>query len=275
MLYDILIFLPVFACLFWIAIYFTVAHRTDIYRLMLTLLSVAAVYFFTDSCYASPNTPQRMLVYSAVLAQFTAPSIIPLVWMLLKRLRGIKKPEAAHMLWMVYPAMLGATAAMITLLEGPDRILGLLQEVYAGHVPLFAGPDVSSPLRAYYYVTTIGMRTIIMAEALIYGIAMIVVMRKDNLRLRHLWKYSRGEHIRVVEVLFFIILQTMVLFIPKMLFVRTTLMVNPWISALLSILITAGIFSICRVAMFSAPVRISRREVTNSFIFNYNEDNKE
>ena len=274
MLYDILIFTPLFVCLFWMVIYFKMARRTELFRSVFTVLFVSALYFLSDCAYDSPNTPSKMWVWSSILAQLTAPSVIPVVWIFLMHMRGQKSAKTVQMLCIVFPAMLTAAALLLTLLEGPDRILALLQDMYTGNIDLWKGPDVSKPLRAYYFLTSIGMRTILVFEAIVYGIAMIALARRDNLRLRHLWKYTRGEHVRVLELVFFIILQTAALFIPKMLLRHDWLMANPWLSAILSLLISTGIFGICHVTMFAARASISKREVANGFRYNYREENR-
>ena len=43
---------------------------------MMTMLFVMLVYVFTDCCYASPTINPRMLVYTGILAEFSAPSLI-------------------------------------------------------------------------------------------------------------------------------------------------------------------------------------------------------
>ena len=89
---------------------------------MLMVLTVMMLYIFSDCCYASPNMPPRMLVYTAVLAEFCAPTLIPLVWMYQMRLRGQGRFTASQMLWLFIPATLGSITLLLTVMAGPDRI---------------------------------------------------------------------------------------------------------------------------------------------------------
>ncbi len=273
MLYDVLIFLPFFACLFWMIITWLMASRTSTFHPMMTTLFVMLVYVFTDCCYASPTIPPRILVYTAILAEFSATSLIPLLWMYQQRLRGQERYHASQMFWLVIPAMLGSITLMLTLLAGPERIERLQQMIYAGgyHVDILASETV---LITYYVVTAFVFRSVLIFEAVVYFILDFRMMYQENIRLRHLRKLFEGKRVRVLELQVFVILLVAVPFVPKMLLAHTTLMAHPWISAVLAILIAAGITLVCYVSLFGSQEWISLREMANVMRYNYKRENK-
>lgn len=273
MLYDILIFLPFFACLFWMIVTLLMASRTSTFHPLMSVLFMMLVYVFTDCCYASPTINPRMLVYTGILAEFSAPSLIPLLWMYQQRLRGQEKFTASQMLWLVIPAMLGSTTLLLTVLEGPERIQKLQTMVFAGgyNLDILAS---ETTLITYYFVTTWLFRSLLIFEALIYFILAFRMIRKENLRLRHLVRIFEGKRVRVLGLQVYAILLVAVPFIPKMLLTHPTLMAHPWISGLLAVLIAAGIILVCFLSLFGAQDRISLREMHNVMRYNYRRENK-
>ena len=273
MLLDVLIFLPFFACLFWILTTCWVAPRTSTFHPILVSLIVMAVYVFTDCCYASANISPKVLVYTTILADFSAPSLIPLIWMYHLRLRGQEHFRASQMLWVIVPTMLGFTTLMLTMLAGTQNIQELQEMIYAGGYSLDLPAD-ELVMIAYFIVTTWLFRGLLVAEAVVYVILAIRLMRQENLRMRHLHRLFEGKRVRVLELQVFTILLVFISFLPKMFMTHTVLMANPWISAVLAILTAAGICIFCYFSMFGAQEYISLREMDNVMRYNYRRENK-
>ncbi|MBP5559597.1 MAG: helix-turn-helix transcriptional regulator [Bacteroidales bacterium] len=273
MLYDILIFIPFFACLFWILTTCWVASKTSTFYPVLTTLFVMMLYVFTDCCYASPNIPPRMLVYSSIMAEFSAPSLIPLIWIYQLRLRGQEHFQPSQMLWLLLPSMLGFLTLMLTVLAGPAKIQEFQTMIYAGGFSLDIPAD-ETVLIAYYFVTTWLFRGVLVTEALVYVFLDIRLMRKQNLRMRHLNKLFHGERVRVLELQVFTTLLVFISFIPKMFMTHSFLMSHPWVSAVLAIWIAAGICIFCFFSFFGSQERISIREMHSVMRYNYNRTNK-
>ena len=274
MLYDILIFIPFFACLAWMIITWLMASRTSTYYPMLLALAVMMIYIFTDCCYASPNVKPRMLVYTGILANFSAPTMIPLIWLYVMRLRGQGRFHATQMLWLIIPATLGSITLQLTMMAGTDRIQAYQELIFASGFTLDPGTS-DTTLRFYFYTTTLFFRSVLVAEALIYFIMALVMMRRDNIRLRHIGKLFRGERMRVPEIQAFLVLFLAMLFVPKMLLTHAALMDHPWISAVLAIPIAFGLTLFCFMSLFSAKKVISLREMRNVMRYNYRTSNKQ
>ena len=268
MLYDILIFMPAFMCLFWIIIVCTMTSRTSTFQPMLVALVMMMLYIFTDSCYASPNASPRMLVATSILAQISAPSVIPLVWLYLMRLHGQQHFRASQMLWLVFPAMLGAVSLLLTLMAGPERIMSFQTQIYSGYFHPSPG-NTDRMLYAYYFVTAPLFRGSIIFEALFYSVMAFVLIRKNDFHLRHLGGLFTGKRVRVLEIQILLALLSAIPFLPKMILTHPTLMDHPWISAVLAVLIGAGINLFCYVSLFGARKSISLAEMRNGFRYNY------
>ena len=274
MLYDTLIFLPFFACVFWLLFTCLTAARTSTYVPMVLTLIVMLLYIFTDSCYASPNMPPRMLVYTSVLAEFTAPTLIPLVWMYQMRLRGQGRFHASQMYWLFIPGMLGSITLLLTMMAGVERIQAYQELVFASGFQLDAG-TTDPILRAYFYTTTLFFRSVLVLETLVYVAKAIHLMHKDNLRLRHLRKLYAGERIRVLELQVFIVIGVTIPFLPKMVLSHASLMAMPLLSALLGILITIGVSKFCFMSLFGAKRFITKDEMRSVMRYNYRVSNKQ
>ena len=241
---------------------------------MMAALSIMMVYIFTDCCYASPNIPQRMMVYTAILAEFSAPTLIPLVWMYQMRLRGQGRFHASQMFWVFIPAALGSITLLLTMLAGADRIQAYQEMVYATGFTLDPGTN-DSVLQAYFFTTTLIFRSVLILEALVYTIKSIMLMRKDNLRIRHLGRLFRGERIRVLEVQVFLVLGVAIPFLPKMILSHAALMEQPWASGMLAILITIGISQFSFMSLFGAKKFITKHEMHSVMRFNYSNRDKQ
>jgi AraC-like DNA-binding protein len=273
MLYDTLIFLPFFTCLFWIVFTSLTASRTSTFGPILAALIVMMAYIFRDCCCASPNMPPRIQVYTSILAEFCAPTLIPLIWLYQMRLRGQGRFHASQMLWLAIPAMMGSITLLLTIMAGPDRIQTYQEMIYATGFSLDAGTS-DTVLRTYYYTTTLLFRGILVLEALVYVIMAIVMMYRDNLRLRHFVKLFRGERIRVLEIQAYSAIAVAIPFLPKMILTHSVLMEKPWISAMLGFFIATGISLFCFISLFGAKKVISLRDMRSVMRFNYNSTNK-
>ena len=268
MLYNLLIFLPASACLFWIAITIMMASRTSTFHPLLLLLATATAYFYSDACYISPHATPALLLSGSIVALITAPSFLPMVWLYLMRLRGQEHFRPAQMFWIVFPAMLGSVNLLLILMAGPERAAAFLPDMYAGvydmqHLP----PDRT--LSALYYVVGPAMRATLGLLALIYAILLLRLMRQENLRLRHLHKFFGGQRIRTIELQVTVVLLVAVLFLPKLLLLRRTLLDYPWISVVLALLLTTGVFLFCHVALFGAKPTVTLKDLRRGFRYNY------
>lgn len=269
MLYEFVIFSPVFTCLFWMVIFHKMSFRTSAFRFLMLLAGVATLFFFSDACYASSHTPQLVLVISGLIGQIAAPAMIPMAWMYLTRLRDSQPVKPEQMLWIVFPAMLGTSAVLLTLLSGTDSIVRLQEALYAGGLSRVRQTTGDILLSTFAFSTVVLFRGVVLGEMLVYGVKSALLMRRENYRLRHLYKLRRGDHLRVSEMMFFASMLVAFCLLPKAFLLHAVLMENPWISALLAVLATTSLFLFCYMALFGAKRSLSRQEMRNAFRYNY------
>ena len=274
MLYNLLIFLPMAACLFWRVLIRIMAFDTHAYRALITLLVTLTLYLFADGCYNAPEATSGMLMYTNILAMITAPSIIPLAWNYLRRLEGAEQLEPFRMIWLIFPAGLGATMLSLTIVAGPDRVQGLLDSLYPT-TTLLPPPVQDLDLHFYYITCAIIERLVILFEAILYGAQLGYILHKENVRWSQLFSFFKGEPIRVFDLQAFTLLLVILTFLPKAFLRHGTLVMHPWIPMLISVLITCALFPFCHIALFNSRERISRREIAHAFLFNYNPSDKE
>lgn len=269
MLYNLLIFLPMAACLFWMALILMMISDTQAFREWMTVLVVMAFFFFADGCYNAPAATPSLLMYTNLLATITAPSIIPLIWNYLRRLQGEDLVQPFGMIWLIFPAGLGATLLSLTIVAGPDRVQDLLNSL-SPTTTLLPVPVQELDLHFYYLTCAIIVRIVLLLEVILYGAQLLFILRRENVRWSNLASFFKGEPIRVYALQVFSILLVALAFLPKAYFRHGTLVAHPWIPMLISSLITLALFPCCYVALFNSRKHISRREMIHSFLFNYN-----
>ncbi len=274
MLYDFLIYLPAIVCLFWMIIFSMMIARTGTFVQLMWLAGLTALFLFSDACYAAPDTTSPMPLAGGVVGQITAPAVIPLAWIYLMHLRGQEHFKPIQMFWIIFPAILGSTALMLILIVGPEEIQQIQSRMYQAG-PQKLGAIQNSLIQAYVFITVYAFRGVIVGEGLVYGLKMILLARKDDIRPRHLRKLRQGEQVRVLEIQFFNVLLLTLFLAPKAFLTHATLMAHPWISTLLAVFITAGLFLFCFTALFGSKQTISSREVKNGPHFNYDNARKD
>lgn len=275
MLYDFLIFLPVALCVFWIVLLSMTASRISAFHSLVILLAVLAIFLYTDSCYAaSHGVSYKLLSQVGLLAQLVGPCVPPLFWIYLFRLRSNEHIPSAHLLWLVFSAMLFGSGLNLMILAGPDAIADLCERLYTqGIDPTLR--ERNTTLYLYYIVTTIGFRIVLGGELVFYGTLIFRLQRQENLRLRHFNKVLHGGSIRVIEVQVYMVIILAVILVFKMLLFRNFIEDRQWIPTIFALLLSAVLFLFCFVGMFSARKHISLREVRNAFRFNYRSEDKD
>lgn len=274
MLFDVLIFLPVTACLFWLVLFRMLASRTQVIRALSILMANLTLYFFADACYNAPDASPRLLMYTNILAMFTAPSIIPLTWNYLRRLEGQELVQPFAMIWLIFPTGLAATQLSLTIVAGPERIQNLM-ETLSPTTSLLPVPFQELDLHFYYLTCAIIARFVILFEAIVYGAQFLYILHRDKVRPSNLSAFFKGEPIRVFDLQTFAILLIALALLPKVFLRHGTLVAHPWIPVLISALVSCALFPCCHIALFNSRKYISRREMANAFHFNYNHDDKD
>ena len=275
MLLTLLIFLPALICLFWIIIHGLLAPRADSFKSVVALLAVAGLYIFTDSCYSDMRSSYRLLSIAAVAAQFAAPAIIPV---LMVYIRNITKKNRRTLfyeyVWVLVPVILLTGATVLYAVCGPDNVMHFIKDLYTNGDWIVENYN-GTLLYPFYIWIVILFRVVIGIEAiiLVIYISTIALESKPSLNnyINHL---RRGDSIKFTELQLINILICLLLLLPKMLLSRTVLQEVPWLPAVMNAILTGALSQFAYTALFSEKEWISRAEMKNAFLYNYNSANK-
>lgn len=269
MLYSFLVFLPMAAGLFWIAVHFLMAYKSRTFTATVVLLAFMSAYLFADACFSDELTSPSTLLVSSLLAQLVLPSILPVAGIYISRLRSAEQIHWRQLLWIIFPSVLFSAAMVILVLAGPDKILEYIETIYTrGFDASFR--QTNGPVYAYYLITDRALRAVVLVEVLAEIGKALFIMHKDNLRLRHFRKFFTGGRIRVLEIQFFLIILFTLFPISKIFMTRDLLFSHPWIPIVLSLSVTVTIFLFGFIGLFGAMHTISAREMRDLFRFCFN-----
>lgn len=268
MLHSFLVFLPVAAGLFWIAIHFLMANRARTFAATVILLAAVCLHLFADACYADVMTAPSTLLVSSLLAQLVTPAILPLAGIYLSRLRSENSIHWGQLLWIVFPTFLFSASLVIVFMAGPAKIMEYLETIYSRQINVDLR-EADGSIYAYYLVTNLLFRVVLIIELLGEGAKMLVLMYRDNLRLRHIRKFFAGERIRVLEIQYFTLILTLIFLLAKTVLSRDLLTRMPWITILHSFFLMLSVSAFSYIALFGARRAIFLREMKYAFLFNY------
>jgi len=274
MLFNLVIFLPVFACLFWIILNGILASRTGTFILVQALLTVLGLFLFSDACYTSQGFSLHLQARVAILEMGTAPCVIPLIWLYLDRQRKDSIYDPIYMGWLIFPAVLFTASLLLNIVVGDaalEEFLGRLNKEGMGVAASYKG----RPVYSYFIWTELVFRGSLLLEFLIFMVFYIRVAVKTG------WKIStvraffvKGGRIPVVHVQFALSCFFLLPILIKVCFFKTFLDLHPWIPMLESILVLIFLFLFALIALFSARETISLEEIRSVMRYNYNRDTK-
>ena len=271
---TLLIFLPVFGCLFWLFFNTMAARRTGTYWILFFLLLDLLLYFITDSCYADPSTPPELLVHTSILAQFTAPCIIPLILLYFDKLLKRKQFKPIYYAWLVAPVILLTAAIALTDVCGKAEVAAFLDKLYS-QGPSAATPYKGTLLGSYYFWTAVVFRVVLVTEFVVAVVHMLRYVIKYKVKFKHLYGFVRkGEHISMSEIQFFNLLLPAVLIVVKITFLRSFLADNVWVAILLAVLMTTSMFIFSYCALLGEREHITLMQLQHVMVYNYNSNIK-
>lgn len=270
---SIILFLPVAACFFWMAITAMMASRTHTFRLFLGLLLATGLFLLTDAFYDAPGTPYSILRKMALLSQFTAPCLMPLVWMYMRALRRHELPKVIHYIWILVPVTLFTGGILLTHIAGDVQIEAFLRRLYT------EGNDIvqeyqGGVFRTYYYWVVVAFRLVLLVEVLLLLGAYIRTFVRQHFHPRNVLGFFRGQKIRLIELQSFFILLLFFIFPLKALLYKDFLDQHVWISFALSLLLVIAIFAISYTSMFASKAEVSIHDMRISWRYNFGDQDK-
>ena len=268
------LFLPVAICLLWGVLYPLLSFRTSTFHVMTILLFVLGVFLFSDSCYATRGVSFRYLGYINIVAQAAAPSVIPLSWLYLTRLRKDDRYRPFMMLWLVFPVMLFTSGLILFSISGPDVVDGFLEDFYSNGFSVL-GVYRGTSTWSYYVWSVLVFRMVLLVELLFLVVYLIRVCLKDHYSLKNLFAFCfKGgrvspAHLQVLNIGLLYLLMAI-----KVFFLWTFLPTHSWVVILLSALLCTVLFAFGFVSLFGAKDTVSLQEMGSVMRYNYRRENK-
>ena len=273
MLNTLILFTPALACLFWAIVTTILARRTDYFSTIFMLMVVTAVFLFTDATYSDLRATDDMLSASGLVAQLTAPSIIPLIIMYLRRIQGKYSSHPLSLLWIVAPVVLFTVGTLLHSLVGSDNIQRFLEELYTNGnsaAEMYKG----SMIYIYYIFVVVIFRVVLGIELVWITIVIIDIIHSERFTPRHIIKFFKGRRISIVELQIINLFVLGIVFALKMFLYKDFIDQHKWIMPTVAIVMTGAIFNIAYTALFGAKKFVQLKETRSAMRYNYNRHNK-
>lgn len=266
------LFMPAAAALFWIFLYPVFARRTSSFWLMEALSFGLLLYFISDACYAMPGIPPHWLLYARLLMLFSAPCLIPILWIYFDHLlyRNIHLFRPSQFLWILAPFSLFIAGVVLTEISNKEVVADFLLRLYSEGTSI-AKEYKGTPLWHYYVWTSLFFRIVIGTEFLLAAIHLIKNVIQRKFRFSHMWRFFfRGGSVGVSEIqLLNLILPGLFIFL-KLFFIKSFLDTHLWFSVFLAVIVTIGYSSLMIGSLVGEKDRITLIQSKHLMFFNYN-----
>ena len=176
------------------------------------------------------------------------------------------------MMWLLAPAALFTSAAVLHLLAEPGEIQKFLQELYFGEpdIPSYKGTIAY----AYYISTVVVFRIVIAIEMFALLIFRIIDAINSKSKFRHIVNFWVGGSIRLKGLQTFNLTFVFILFTIKLLLFRSYINSHPWFMVLMAVLMSLALSAFGYAAMFSQCRSVTLKGMFNGWRYNYNHLNK-
>ncbi len=246
------------------------ASRTRSFWALFWLLVTWTTYLFSDCCFLDPTVPQTILDRACLAAQLSAPSVIPLVILYMRRVRKITRQQhPLELFWVVVPAMLFSVALTLYITIGEDQTAVIQDAIRTGDRQFIqAWKGTSSYL--YYIVTGVVYRVVLAAEFVWLAVYIIHVAVREKFGFRNIYRHMfKGEPIKVIELVTLPILVIYIAVLIRMLVLKEYVPQNEALIYIYCAIITVFTFYLSFVGLAAAKRTITINEVRHMMRYNY------
>lgn len=237
-------------------------------------MAILTLFLFYDCTYADASAPPQFQVLAIIVAQAATPSLVPMIIIYLRKLRGTSTRHPLQMLWIIAPAALLTSAILLLFQAGIPEVEVALQRFYSeGWSSLEASRGTA--LRLFFVSTFGAYRVVNYIEILWIIIYLIVYKIKGRCKFGVLWRFffkkgaAKTYHIQLFNVtIVFLALVT------KTPIIKDFVNNHPWAMAIFASIVSALVFFFCYIAIFGPKPSLRLSELTDGWIYNYNESNK-
>ena len=274
-LHFLLLILPAMTCLNWAIFHSVYAFRTDTYKIVAALMLTCFAVLMVDALFDAPGVSMQTVAWSNLLAQLTAPSIIPLTILYIVTLRERNIDILLRTIWIAVPIALFTGGTLLYGLSSESEIEAILQSTYQYgwfHFGAFKGTLAYT----YYLWTVVIFRCILILEAVLLIGYLIYITRKDhvlNLRRFYNFLFKKGS-ISVVELQVVNVILNLLLCPLKILPLKGFIDAHPGIIIALDLSLVTLLALFGMVALLGAKKEVTLKEVFNCLLYNYGEETR-
>jgi len=266
MIRAFLLLLPPAVCLFWMLLYPFLISRKNTFSSLMFLLFTTGLYLLADSCYASPLTTNMALTVNSLIAQISAPFIIPLLLIYRRKIGNNSSLKHIHLVWALIPIILFTGELIMVLMFGPENIENYLGDIHDYGVAV-ADANTGNMYRIYYIWAVILFRIVMAIEILLLLINLILLLKNLGLPLRFLsaFLYHKGN-IRVLGLTDATVYFLMLIGLSKVLLPRSLLLAHPWIALTFSPILAFLLFIAFYIGLYSDRDTVSLADMKRGLI---------
>ena len=266
----ILLFLPAFACLFWIFLNFFISRRTSTFWILTVLSVILLMYFFADAIYSTPGRNTGTVVYTHLVSILAGPSFIPLIWLYFDRLRHRRRFSPVQYTWVLIPISLFFATFSLTRVMGTDAVADFLGRLYA------EGPGVATEYKGrlewdYFWWASAGYRFVVGVEFIVAALYLLVYLFKHKISFINVWRYFRnGESASVVELQLSTLILAALYILLKVFFFKDVFDTHPWVAIAQAVLVTSWYFAFMLCALLGEKQNVTLVQAQHVMFYNYN-----
>lgn len=270
----LLLFLPAAACFFWLLLNRLIARSTSTYMVLQFLALDMTLFLIADAFYAMPGVPSEILVYTHLISLWTAPCIIPLIWLYFDRLRHGVRFGPMQFAWMVIPVALLFSGISLTETIGVERLSTFIDDLSSGDpnvLDLYQG----TALGHYYIWTHIVFRVAIVFELVSASVYLLLYVFREKVRFSSLFAYARHDMpIKVVDMQIFSLIVPALFVISKVILPKYYLDTHLWVSLIQALFVTWGYFAFMLHSLMGERKTMTKTQFRHVMLYNFNPSNK-
>ena len=273
-LHFLLLILPAMTCLNWAIFHSVYAFRTDTHRIVVSLMLTCFAVLMVDALFDAPGISMQTVAWSNLLAQLTAPSIIPLTILYIVKLRMKNLDIVLQTIWILAPIALFTGGTLLYSLSSESEIEAILHSTYEYgwfHFGAFKGTLAYT----YYLWTVIIFRGILTLEAVMLIGYVVYLIRKGNLSLKRLYNFLfRKGSTSVLELQLVIVILNLLLCPLKLFPMKRYVDAHPGIVIALDLSLVTVLALFGMIALLGAKKEVTLKDVFNCLLYNYGQKTK-
>jgi len=266
----LILFLPASCCLFWMVFITLAKRRSSTYAILMALALDLMLFFISDAIYSIPGISSDYIVYTHLVTLFTAPCVIPLIWLYLHRIRHRKDYRTFQFIWLVVPIALLFAGISLTGACGMRSASAFLNDVFSNG--LIVLKRYSSTLLWHYYLwTVVFFRAFVAVELFVASLYFVHYLRSEKLNLKTLNGFLRkGGFLKISHLQVFCLIVPFLFVAFKVVLSKHFIDANPWISVILAIVVSLGFFDFLYVSLVDEKENVTLFNLRNVILYNYN-----